>query len=960
MTKKLTYVDLNAPDWESRQFSAGFDGSGSYLRRYEDFYGSADSKKWTFSCWVYVNSGIGGRLLAGTSTVGGGAANARTRAILSNSLNDVRNAFQLLGLNSAGTQIVSLISSPLAAGQWYHCVASFDLEDETKRHLYINGVSDLQVQVYTNDTVDFTLADWAVGGLPDGTALLNGNIAELWHEPGVYMDLSNRDIRERFTYDPPRPKYLGTNGENPTGSSPLVYLSRQGGLGTFETNRGTGGGLVQLGSLYDVNHGIIDQIYRFSAPTNYLPKDISGIPSIESVNFSPRNISLGGNLGERSDLKVAFSDHRHIFQDESYNSGTFFGKWRARYETKLIGKRIVWFQGDLGQTLGEMEARHFIVESTEGPTFDGRYIITAKDVLKLADGDRAQAPALSNGFLTTNISSSSTTATLSPSGIGDDEYPSSGYVAFGGEEICSFTRSGDTLTISRAELGTTAQAHEAGDRIQVVLRYSGEDPGDIIRDLLINYAGVSESYIYQDAWRAETDSFLQRLYTATIAEPTSVNKLVSEIIEQSALAVWWDAEEQLIRLQVLRPIATDVTTFDQDNIIEGSLQINEQPSKRISQVWTYFGQRNPLLPLDEKNNFRSVEISADLDSESDYGTAKIKKIFSRWIPFGARSVAARVNSIQLGRFVDPPRKFKFSLSKGVPGQIKPVLGGGYRVQAWPLQTQTGAQTNSPVQVTRLNPRLDRYEVEAEEMLFEEYDFTPPDLLNRVVIIDSDINNINLREIHDQIYPDPEYGTSPTINVTFYIETGVTVGSLYTGAAAMYVGSWPSDFPVTIYVRGRIQGAGGKGGQAGTNKNRNAQGGFDGGPALYTRKAINLILNEGAAEIWGGGGGGAGGKIKDSGKQAGGGGGGAGTIGGAGGPFGNGSVYNNGEDGTRNAAGDGGPSTSGEAFPGANGGYPGKDGYGNGTRTGGNAGNAIDGISYITKTGSGDIRGDEVN
>jgi hypothetical protein len=682
-----------------------------------------------------------------------------------------------------------------------------------------------------------------------------------------------------------------------------------------------------------------DQTFRFAIPTDFLPASIDAIPSIDSVSFSPARISLGENLGERADLRITLSDHLHIFNGEAYESGTFFSKWRARYGTRLNGRSLRWIQGTVGQTLSEMDTRHFVVENTAGPSFGAKYTIVAKDVLKLADGDRAQAPVLSNGFLVSDITDSATSATLSPSGIGDDEYPASGHVAIGGEEIASFTRSGDVLTITRGQLGTTAAAHETGDRVQLVLRYVGEDPADIIRDLLVTYAGVPSSYIPLSAWQTETDSFLQRLYTATIPEPVSVNRLISELVEQAALAVWWEPLTELIRLQVLRAISTDAVTFDQDSIIENSAQVGEQPNKRLSQIWTYFGQRNSLRPIDEPDNFRSVALTADLEAETEYGRASIKKIFSRWIPFGGRSVALRLNDILLGRYVDPPRKFNFDIHRF--HDDVPVLGGGFNLKLWSLQNLDGSQATAPVQVTRLNVTPDRYIAEAEEMLFASD--AQVDLLNRVVIIDSNAFNLNLRTIHDTIYPDPVEGESPSVTVTCYIEEGVIVGSTSTGTPAFDIGTWPTDFPVTLVVRGRIQGRGGVGGDI-------QQNGTDGGPALYTRHAIDLVLNDGSGEIWGGGGGGAGDPNTNNPEF--GGGGGAGQLPGAGGQGNN--DANDGDPGTTEAGGDAGGPVAGA------GGDPGQDGGDFFLTQGGDAGDAIDGVSFVTKTGAGDIRGDEVN
>jgi hypothetical protein len=560
---------------------------------------------------------------------------------------------------------------------------------------------------------------------------------------------------------------------------------------------------------FDPQSPVATETYRFTYDCDYLPSDIEAIPSLRSISYTPSVISLGKDMGSRANLGLSFADHRHIFNGEAYTSGTFWGKWRARYGMSLQGIPVRWIQGILGQSLAEMETRHFIWESSDGPAPQGgAYTIVAKDILKLADGERAQAPAPSEGFMVSAIDTDDTSITLSPSGIGDVDYATSGYVALSGQEIVAFTRSGDVLTLTaRGQLGTSAASHDAGSRVQTVLRYVGESPAAIIRDLFVNYADIPDSYIPIDSWELEISSYLQQNYSANIAEPTDVNTLVSEIIEQAALAVWWEPLTQLIKLQVLRPIPTTAEVFNEDNVMEGSLSSTDQPGERLSQVLTYFGQRNPLEGVDEENNFRSAVLTVDADATLTYQQSVIRKIFSRWIPFGARTVATRLNDIILGRFRSPPRRFKFELFRY--GSENPQMGGGYRIESWAFQDVTGAAVDAPLQITKLNPLSDRYQIEAEEMLFDAID--PADLVNRVIVIDAQTNNVNLRDMHDAIYPDPQVGGSPAENLRVIIEANVIVGSSSTAAPAFDVGSWPSGYPVSIEVYGRIQGRGGMGG-----------------------------------------------------------------------------------------------------------------------------------------------------
>lgn len=452
------------------------------------------------------------------------------------------------------------------------------------------------------------------------------------------------------------------------------------------------------------------ETWRFAMPTDYLPADIDAIPSIDSVSFTPARISLGKDLGERASLKISLRDHLHIFNGEPFDQGTFFGKWRGRYGTKLRGRELRLIRGQVGQTIEQMDTRYYVIEATDGPDFNGVYTIEAKDILKLADDDRAQAPALSNGSLAGSIDNAAGSLTLSPAGIGNLEYPASGWVCIGGKEVVAFTRSGDVLTITRAQFGTVAQGHDSGDRVQLVLRYTGDDAADVIYDLLTNYAGVPAEYINLADWQEETENFLGVIYARTITEPTSVRKLVSQIIEDAALAVYWDDRAQRLRLTVLREISTGLATFGHERILEGSFKVKEQPAKRISQIWTYYGQRDPTDSAANEDNFRAVLADVDLEREAEYGSAEIRKIQSQWIE--TETAASRLNSIQLSRFRDPPRSFAFEVFRDVA--ITPA--GGYQLTWWGSQDETGVEVPVSVQITHVRLEPDRVYVEAEEML----------------------------------------------------------------------------------------------------------------------------------------------------------------------------------------------------------------------------------------------------
>lgn len=759
------------------------------------------------------------------------------------------------------------------------------------------------------------------------------------------------------------------------------------------------------------NYVAVDSEIMFAVAAEYRPLGVEAIPCIQAVDYTPATLNPGQDLGTRATLRVVFKDHPTsdtgmggdpYYAERTYNPyerGSFWPKFRAR-QPYLRGEVLVWYQGFVGDDLADMERRTFIVESFDGPTVDGTYTLIANDMLKRLDGDRAQAPLVSSGRLLADITDVATAATLTPAGIGNSEYPASGHLAIGGNEAASFTRAADVLTIARAQLGSTASTHKAGDKAQQVLRYVSADPADIIYDLMVTYAGIDPAYIPLAEWQAETAAYLQRNYTGSIVEPTPVAQLVAELMRDCGLSIWWDDLAELIRLRVLRPLPAESIRYDETLFLKGTIVIGEQQAKRISQVWVSYGQIDPTQE-DAKSNFRATYAQADIPSETNYGQSKVEKIASRWIAAGALTAAARVADKLLSRFATPPRLFKFKLFRDA--QALPQLGDGCLVSHRILQDASGARVDVPAQIIRVKAAPEGFEVWAEEFIFG---VTTEDLSTRTITVNYDATDLNIRTMHDEAYPDPSAGTV----VNFVVEAGVYVGSTSTSTPALQTGTWPT-MPVTgnrtsgnptltgivdttdlfvgqrvagtgipngakilsivvntsitldmnassgagtstaltvstvilnVTIKGLVLGRGGKGGQgANGNGNVDAEDGYPGGKAFLV--AYPIFLTDAAGTTGGGGGGGGGGPCRDpSDHKGGGGGGGQGELGGDGGLGpGNG---REGTAGSRTAAGVGGHGwTNNNFFAG-----PSDDG----TRRGGNGGTL--GVAGQNGQGSSDL------
>lgn len=662
------------------------------------------------------------------------------------------------------------------------------------------------------------------------------------------------------------------------------------------------------------------------------------IPSIDTVNTTPAVVNPGVDIGLRETVKVSFRDHPHsdagldkYLADRDYDPferGTFWAKLCARYPS-FEGYALRVLRGEYGDDLSDFTTYHYVIDALTGQA--DKVTVTAKDPLILTDKKRAQAPYISTGVLAGDISDVDASLTLSPAGIGNAEYPTSGKATIGGKEVVSFTRSGDTVTLtSRGESGTEADEHDEGDLFQLVLEYTSQTPSAIIADLLTYVPGFDMGWITLSDWERDVDDYLGRLYSATIAEPVAVVDLLNELIEQIGLVMYWDAVNQQLRLIPLRPVTATATAYCTNRIEADTFRLTHQPQLRVSDVWTYYGQRNPLEPLSERQNYKAAVATADAEALEDYPQPAIKQIFSRWIIDTNRAAASGLNAMILSRYRDAPRKFSFVIR-----DEPPALAQGIRVKHWHIQDETGDEIEVPAQVISVEPRDDSTTVVAQEAVFVEQDGggsggTGP----RYVYIDSPAYNINLRTLYDEIYVPAESGDE----VVFVINSKVG-GLASSSSPALNVGDWASGVDITVRINARVAGRGGRGG----GDQGVAQ---PGRTAFYTRYPITVENND---TIAGGGGGGAKVIISTPGGDV--------TLQGGGGA-GN-------QPGTE-GIGDASPGTpatetsGGTPSGGGIGGAPGQAGQTTAQGSGGAAGIAVDGDSYITWSAPGTIIGSKVN
>lgn len=757
------------------------------------------------------------------------------------------------------------------------------------------------------------------------------------------------------------------------------------------------------------NYAKTTKTYRFCSNVADVPRELDALPFLESVSINPTKLQIGAGLGERGSVTVQLRDGKHndvgidayvnerrgrsglgrLLQENGFlllqengsalllegdsvevaatpgpdplTRGTMFGRLLAR-NPYYLGRVMRVKTGYLAQGASgaweygadNFQTRTYFLEKMAGPDPSGRVTIVAKDLLKLADDERAQAPRPAMGRLATLITAGEAvpfSRDLLPAGIGNAWYGASGKVRINGE-VFTFTRAGDTVTFTaRAQNFTTAAEHAADDAVQECLVFSSQRAHQIIYTLLTDYADIDANYIPLTDWAAEDATYNVRQYNAVIAEPTGVNQLIGEICEQGPSYVWWDDVAAEIIYRTLRPASSASTELtDDDSFIAGSAQVQDRLDQRISECWVYFGQRNPTESVDKRSNYAATHVLVgDGETVNKYNQPRVKEIFARFLTSSARTFASEIAESVIQRYDEVPKQIDFSI---LP-KDDVETGDLFNVTTRLIQGADGGEQSAVFQVLSVAPD---YESDTRRVSALQERYVPSSSAGqRLLVISADELDYNLRTKHDELYAAP----TAAVTVRLVVESDVVVGSSSSAAPALTIGEWPAGSTITVVLKGRIEGAGGRGGDGGGTGTQagtvNGGNGSEGGIGLYTRTPLTVDCTSGTPELWGGGGGGGG----SSGSVGGSGGGGAGELPGE---TGTGFGFSVATRATRTTGGagyrassnpnvggnGGGPGEAGAAATGANGG------------AGGDGGDAIDGFSHITFTGSADIRGAQVN
>ena len=452
---------------------------------------------------------------------------------------------------------------------------------------------------------------------------------------------------------------------------------------------------------------------RYHTTSQQPLRGLASYAAVESVSLGTETMQIGDGLSQFGQATVQLRDWDDADQleDPHWSSRTY--PRLASYWRRLIA-RNPYVQGRAMRIRrgyrsdGRYDAVNFktytyLIRSLTGPR-GSRVTLVGCSPLQLINLNKAQVPAPTAWRLATDIDDSQTTATLATDTYDDGSDPATGFVRVN-DEVCTFSRSGATLSLTRGQRGTTASQHGANDSIQLCLRYQSQSVDAILDDLL-TLAGVDAAYIPAAEWSAEVDRWMPG-FTVTdvlISEPTDVLDLVREVLAIVAGVMWWDAEAAALQLRIIRPaLGQFAATWSDSRQIMQQIDRQVDIRDRISRADVLMDLRTPVADAEMAISYRLRLIGRSSGAgATEHGSEQVRIYASRWLDRNQISRALRASITYAGMLRDG----RISFDVAVPASAATVgLAEVIRLQSRDLVDTTGQPKSVLAIVVRREERI---------------------------------------------------------------------------------------------------------------------------------------------------------------------------------------------------------------------------------------------------------------
>lgn len=362
---------------------------------------------------------------------------------------------------------------------------------------------------------------------------------------------------------------------------------------------------------------------------------------------TPTRMNPGSGLGFRGSVKIKFKDFNYG------SAGTYWGRLLANNPFYLDRKLKIYtgFYDGVTFDWANFKEKLYFIKKIQGPDSRGYVTITAHDPLTLLDGDQSLIPTTPDAKLGAAITSSQTGTIDITDNTGFSA--TGGTADFDGEFVTYSGVSGvDSIVVTaRGAFGSEAKSHSLNDPVSNCYGYNTSNVVDVIRDLIESYSPIDDAaYLPDTDWDTQRDEFLPNadaigVYTAG----TPIKEEIEKLCEYYRLSVWWDDEDQQIKLVHIGPLASTTKRINiNEHILDVGEDVKRDPTKAVTETIVYYGRRDHSKDDDDPNNYSEWYVTPNATAETGHGKAKVKEIFAKNIPASGNSSAStladRVNA----------------------------------------------------------------------------------------------------------------------------------------------------------------------------------------------------------------------------------------------------------------------------------------------------------------------------
>lgn len=406
------------------------------------------------------------------------------------------------------------------------------------------------------------------------------------------------------------------------------------------------------------NYAKSSKVYKFSdfdAPQS----SHAARPFLMSYDPMPTEIKDSITVKTRVKLKMADnSDDSDVGVDpyvanRTSVQGTFWKKFLAR-NPNYKGRELVVLQGYSAIDESNYQERFVgVLDNIE----ISKTAITIEAIDLLASLEDVEVPPKLDISLAVAMTDIVLEATLND--VADLE--TTGYMLIDDEIFywgATDTTTNKISSLSRAQFGTTAAAHDVDAKCQVVQYYAPASPYVHLQTLLKTNGGIAAERIddwvswefatdvdWADTYEWSTSAFdyysqfphTDITFSAIIVEPTKVSDLIKELTDLLYVKIFQNEAQKITVTKALQnePGRLYSTITDDENILLGSGSVDFNEESRVTRVVVYWAH-NVLGDLEDPKEYNAIDIAVDVDAEgvNEYNDEITDKLFCRWVRRG--------------------------------------------------------------------------------------------------------------------------------------------------------------------------------------------------------------------------------------------------------------------------------------------------------------------------------------